>query len=76
MVNLYSLIMNVLLGHCDNFLFFYFFLNFAFLDHSANVQLLCMNSSRICTVETDVHLWNRNGSELMQDFTLDHMIFK
>ena len=34
MVNLYSSIMNVLLGHCDNLIFSFFFLNFAFLDHS------------------------------------------
>ena len=31
---MYSLIMNVLLGHRDNFIFSYFFFNFAFLDHS------------------------------------------
>ena len=41
-INLYSLIMNVLLGHCDNFIFSYFFFNFAFLYHSTKRENLSM----------------------------------
>ena len=35
MVNFCSLITTVLIGHCDNFIFSNFFLNFARLEHSA-----------------------------------------
>ena len=42
MVKLYSLSMNVLLGHCDNFIFSYFLLYSAFLDNSGMDVCVCL----------------------------------
>ena len=38
MINYYSLIVNAFLSHCHNFMFSYFFPNFALLDHSVVVR--------------------------------------